>query len=311
MDDPHRAPRDQDRSSLSDRIRRAAAQGRISEADRDIRLRNVSSAQSAGELQLIARDLDVLEATLSPGSATPTPTAVASSAPSMSPASLDAVVDRARGTFRPALVIGVAVLVLGIVSASVAGLFVAGGGTSAGEPTGDGLHAPDPLATEDVDVASPAAPAHSAYGLDGTGLRAFLADYQRRFKTPLVVNLVLYGDYAVIQVPRDNRNRHARLLFRKGEGWREFGGISANFPGSRTVDLRRLDVDALVRNIARARRTLNVEAPNQAYVIVQHIGSSDPVPSVDIHVSNEFSESGYLATRLDGTVERSYPFQVR
>jgi hypothetical protein len=29
---------------------------------------------------------------------------------------------------------------------------------------------------------------------------------------------------------------------------------------------------------------------------------------VDIHVANDFHESGYLATRLDGTVERAYPY---
>ena len=63
-----------------------------------------------------------------------------------------------------------------------------------------------------------------------------------------------------------------------------------------------------MRNIARARRTLDVEDPARAYVVIRHITTFDEVPSVDIHVSNGFQESGYLATTLAGTVERAYPY---
>ena len=34
----------------------------------------------------------------------------------------------------------------------------------------------------------------------------------------------------------------------------------------------------------------------------------DEVPSVDVHVLNRFQESGYLATTLEGKVERAYPY---
>ena len=67
------------------------------------------------------------------------------------------------------------------------------------------------------------------------------------------------------------------------------------------------DIPALARNIARAKRTLNVEQP-QAYVIVRFLRQVDDVPSVDVHVTNKFQESGYLATTLDGKVERAYPY---
>ena len=43
-------------------------------------------------------------------------------------------------------------------------------------------------------------------------------------------------------------------------------------------------------------------------MIVRFIATSEEVPSVDIHVVNEFRESGYLATTLDGKVERAYPY---
>ncbi|MBO9521809.1 MAG: DUF1707 domain-containing protein [Nocardioidaceae bacterium] len=292
---------DHDRTALSARIRRAAEQGRISEADRDIRLRNVASARSEVELDLIARDLDVLEGTLSPGSAVPPPV--------LQPGPVSVGPQPRRGPFRPGLLVGIAIGVLMIVTAAVVGTVAIRGGDS-----GSTLFAPEPIASAETPEPSgeptDSGPA-SSYGLDGPGIRGFLAGYQRTFDTSLVVNLVLYDDYAVAQVPQLHKNRHAQVLFRPEEGWQQFGDISANFPGSRTVDLRRLDVAALVKNIARARRTLRVEEPTQTYVIVQHIGAATTVPSVDIHVGNEFNESGYLATRLDGTVVRAYPYQAR
>ncbi len=66
MDDPHRAPGDKDRSRLADQIRRVHHAGLIGVADRDIRLGNVRGAQSMLELDLMRRELDQAEATLSP-----------------------------------------------------------------------------------------------------------------------------------------------------------------------------------------------------------------------------------------------------
>ena len=90
--------------------------------------------------------------------------------------------------------------------------------------------------------------------------------------------------------------------------WTDFGGVSANFPGSTAVDTRRLDVPALMHNIARARRTLRVGQVNQTYVNIDYRPQVDHAPNVNVYVSNKFHESGYLATGLDGTVERSYPY---
>ena len=69
MEDAQRQPRDSDRDDLVARITQAAAQGRIGQADRDIRLGNVGSATSLAELDLIRRELDQLDAALPPSSA--------------------------------------------------------------------------------------------------------------------------------------------------------------------------------------------------------------------------------------------------
>ena len=64
VEDLQRPPADGDRERVVARINRVHDEGRISTADRDIRLGNVRSAQSMAELDLMSRDLDQLEAAL-------------------------------------------------------------------------------------------------------------------------------------------------------------------------------------------------------------------------------------------------------
>jgi hypothetical protein len=324
VEDPHRTPGARDRDPLAARIRHAAEQGRIGAADRDIRLANVAAAQSMAELDLIARDLDQLEAALpattQPATAQPQPWTGSQAAPADVPlaeqvaqATVQATVQTARSTVRSFGVVAALVLALGLAAFAGTRYFSSGSSSSPGgelfspapAPTGETVEDP----TDEVSPAgepsttSPGAP----YGLTGPGIGAFLAAYRARFGTTSTVDLTLYPDYAVVQVPQGH-HRHAGFLFRAGQGWTDFGGVTADFPGAQPVDLARLDVAALVRNIARARRTLKVENPTTTYVIVRQYAPSDAVPSVDIHVANEFDESGYLATRLDGTVERAYAY---
>jgi len=295
MDDPYRQPTSADRDRLEERIRRATAEGRITEADRDIRLGNVRSAQSLTELDLIGRDLDQLDGTWAvPAGAVPAGGGSGST-----------------GKVLGIVLAVVALLVVAGIGLAAVVVFARGGDQSSG--TVDTLASPLPITPgtgEEVEEPAPAEPAEPGadYALTGPGIRAFLAAYRAKFHTNQVVDLTLYDDYAVVQVPVPGRNRHSGWLFRPGQGWQDFGGVSANFPGSRPVDTRVIDVPALVRNIARARRTLNVEDYSTTYVNIDHRPQLDDGPNVDVYVSNDFHESGYLATRADGSIERSYPF---
>jgi hypothetical protein len=215
---------------------------------------------------------------------------------------------------------------VGLIVAVVLGLVLLGAGSSAflafkssggDSSTNGGLFTPEPIPTAtDEPVTDPPGTASGpveptggpSYSLTLAGIRTFIAEYRAKFDTTLVVDLVLYGDYAVVNVPVAGTHRHRGVLFRVGQGWTDFGGVTANFPGAQPVDLRKLDVAALVRNMARARSTLNVEAPDTTYAIVRFYPQVDDAPSVDIHVSNQFGESGYLATSLDGKVGRAYPY---
>ena len=320
MDDPQRKPGAADRERVTTRIKRVAQQGRISDADRDIRLGNVATAQSMAELDLMSRDIDQLEAVVpaatSAPAATPAveqPVATTWDAGSAAPVAeelAEKTVTAVRTTARSIGVVTAVVLALALVGAGVTTLF----GHDSGDPQGT-LFTPQPIPTDSsgqpVDEASaepsPSGPG-SAYSLTRAGVRGFIEQYRARFATSHVVDLVLYPDYAVVQVPQAGGRRHAGFLYRANQGWTDFGGVSANFPGARPVDLTQLDVAALMRNVAQARRTLGVESPTTTYVIVRQYAPADALPSVDIHVANEFNESGYLATRMDGTVERAYPY---
>lgn len=305
MDDPSRTPRDSDRAALRDRIKRAVADGRISAADGDIRLRNVDAAHSLGELDLIVRDLDQLESVIAPASAYPAP---AAGSPTRSRA------------WVPALVVA---LVLAVVGAGLGAvlLFRSSGDPQVATPLNDPLpltaspsaspsaDTTDPTAAPTADATVPAGdPAAAPYRLSAEGVRSFIRTYRERFGTTRTVSATFYGDYVVVQVPVGGGTRHAGWVYRESTGFTDFGGTSTNFPGSAVVDLRRLDVAALMTNLARARRVLHVENPDQAYVTIDYRPQFDPAPNVNIYVSNAYNESGYLATRLNGQVERAYPF---
>jgi hypothetical protein len=313
VDDPHRRPGDQDRANLVARIKRAADEGRIAAADRDIRLANVAGAQSMTELDLMSRDLDQLESAL-PAGAPPEPAWTGPGTAPVADVITEKAVDAAKSTARS---IGmVTLLLIGVLALGAIGLAVFRAVDGSGKSSDPGLQDPVPISeaptaqdpdSPDPTVASPGAPG-PAYSLTASGIRRFLQAYRERFKTSEIIDLTMYGDYVVVDVPVAGKARHDGWLYRNDSGWTSFGGVTANFPGARAVDTNKLAIPALIRNIARAQRTLNVEEASMTYVIVRQYTPGDEVPSVDIHVANDFNESGYLATTLDGKVERSYAF---
>ena len=319
VDDVHRKPKDDERDEVTARIKRAAAEGRISEPDRDIRLGNVRSAQSMWELDLITRELDQSEGVVSPvpqarpaettpgtapGPAYTPVTGPASPPVGGSPASRPAGKRSAGPALLTALVfLVVAVVVVGAVI--VFGLRAIQGFTE-GAINEATERSSDPSAPDLPGQAS--GPDGVKYALTTAGIRGFLEAYRKQFGTNRVVDLTLYGDYAVMNVPKA-KSRQEGWIFRNASGFTSFGGVRATFPGARPVATSRLKVPALVRNISRARATLRVEDPSQTYVVVRFIPGADKVPSVDIHVANKFNESGYLATTMRGRVERAYPFR--
>lgn len=320
VDDPQRQPNDSDRSLLAGRIKRASDDGRISGADRDIRLGNVWTAQSMAELDLMTRELDQLDAQPLPVAASAAPVdgkpwstfqpGKGDDGDDADPSHPVAGTTSATPASRAALVS--VVIAVGALVAAVA-LFLNFRGTDSradpiADPGGNTVPGSGVPATPGGTQPGGKPASGAKYSLTGPGIRGFLATYQKRFGTTRVVDLTLYGDYAIVQVPVPGKARQSGWIYRGASGFTQFGGVRAVFPGAQVVDTTRMVIPALIGNIARARTTLNVEAPVQVYVIVRQIAQVDVVPSVDIHVTNQFSESGYLATTLDGKIERSFPY---
>ena len=309
MDDLQRPPGDSDRDGIVARINRVHGEGRISTADRDIRLGNVRSAQSMAELDLMSRDLDQLEETLAPAESQPWS--------AFNPKASSGLGSGGGGTQRLAIIIGVvvAIALVGGVAIAYIGNRIVDATTSDSPGAPAAPDAPDASDAEGpADPADPAdtdpdddPPAGPAYTQTASGIRSFLAAYQQEFGTSRVVDLIFYGDYVIVNVPVQGKARQQGWLYRE-RTWQTFGGIRATFPGSAIIETNRLDIAKLMRNVARAKRTLNVELPAQVYVILRYIPRFDEVPSVDIHVANQYGESGYLATTLDGRIERAYPY---
>lgn len=309
MDDAQRQPKDSDRAGLVARIKRAGDEGRISLADRDIRLGNAQSATSMAELDLMTRELDQLDAALPPRSQGPAGaledrpwSTFEPGAPSSEDDAGVDVSDVATAAV-PARVVGIIVSVIVAIAIVAAGV-VWVGYSSGHTDTPDG---PDPRGQTGQE------PGGADPGLGGTkyaltigGISGFLKTYRKRFGMSRAVELTLYDDYAIVGVPITGKARQEGWVLRDGK-WTTFGGVRAVFPGAQPVNTNRIDVPALVRNIGRAKASLNVEKP-KAYVVVRFIRPSDTVPRVDVHVSNEFGESGYLATTMQGEVVRSYAY---
>lgn len=315
MDDSQRQPKDDDRDPLRARITAAHDQGLIGEADRDIRLGNVRSSATMAELDMLSRELDQLGVVL-PASSIPAP-----GQPAERPWSrLDfgRARDQSKGTTDPSpglplrsLVVSLAVvLALALVVGGFAVFLTSRGETSNIEGSVVAPRRADEPGSDPGGNNQPGrqAPAGAKYSQSAIGIRGFLQTYRKRFGTTRVVDMTLYADYAIVQVPVPGKARQQGWIFRDKSGFTDFGGIGAVFPGAQIVNTRLLDVDALVRNIKRARNTLNVEKPAQAYVIIGYSRNAGLPPRVDIHVTNEFQESGYLATTMDGKVDRAFPY---
>jgi hypothetical protein len=308
-DDLQRPPADGDRAALVTRINRVHDEGRISTADRDIRLGNVRTAQSRSELDLMSRDLDQLEAALPPAG-TSAPTAPTSPYGAFDPKA-GVRADPVTVEATPRRMVMALALVVVLVLVGVAALFVVGYRVSRSSDEGTAT-SPGPPASGATDPATPPddpgadPPAGPSYTLSASGIRGFLATYRKKFGTSRVVDLTFYDDYVIVNVPVPGKARQEGWLYRNGT-WTGFGGVRATSPGTQVVDTNRLDIAALARNLARAKRTLNVEQP-QSYVIIRFIPGADASPRVNVYATNKFHESGYLSTTLDGKVERTYAY---
>ena len=327
MSDAQSRPRDGDRKRAVEQVDAAYADGRITAADRALRVGNIESAATLGELELVVRDLkpqpggqllpewlELAQPTqplTQPRMAPPPPPFTAQAGPAQAGPAQSSQTFRVTRPRRPAtgFRIGVIAVVGLMVLLSVGGsLLVANIADTGSVDTGIGpfeFDDPfDPPATGPI--ASPAVPVDKL-ALTEAGLRWFVGRYEDQFGTTRALRVVIWADRASVDVPVQGGRRQRSWAYDDGE-FDAYGSVTTNARGTSVIDLRQLRLKPLVANIRRAKRTLGVEQPETVYVIIEDDTFGDG-PEAHIYVSNKYNESGYLATTFGGRVVRSYPFQ--
>ncbi|MDP3891426.1 DUF1707 domain-containing protein [Nocardioides sp.] len=336
---PHERAKDGDRERVVKQLDAAYAAGRLTAADRDVRVRNARNSATHGELAMLTRDLQAPDAPREffpprPQAPAPPPQQQAGFQPPAQrpPQQQHQTITMTAGTAgggggggagkaATAVIVFIALLVMGVGAA----VFMLVGSVSDSiddwsdgitdpfveEAIGDGA-VPSPLVDDaggDGGSGSGGDAAAPRYALDQPGLSGFVKAYRKEFGTTRVLGATLQQDQAVFDVPVKGKARHQSWYYRDGE-FSSLGDVRANMPGAREVDLADVRIGKLVENFKVARRTLNVEKPDTMYVIVRH-HSLQEAPELGIYLSNKFRESGYLATTLGGKVIRTHPHQTR
>jgi len=326
VSDPQSRPRDGDRKSAVEQVDQAYAEGRITAADRALRVGNIENAATLGELDVVVRDLklepgEVAPQMMPPPPIQPRPVSVQAGGAGSAGAQEEwasQTIEVARKVGSGFRIVILAVIILVALISAGAIFFVANvvgdidldTGTETGpfeftdpadlptfgQPTDDPL---DP-------TAEPAEPVDKL-ALTVAGLRWFVGRHEEQFGTTRTLGVTVWADRASIDRSVHSGRRHEMWLYDDGE-FQKFGSVTTNSRGNSVVDLRNLRLKPLVANIARAKRTLNVEKPEMIYIIIgdDTLGGG---PEARIYVSNKYNESGYLATTFGGRVVRSYPFQ--
>jgi len=141
------------------------------------------------------------------------------------------------------------------------------------------------------------------------GLTGLLEQMRKKFGDTLGYRLVIYPEYAVLDRPDPDDERRTLSYTYRG-GW---GNPSTGSKGSESVavDLAAFDAKAVVGVLRGAPETLNIK-PDEVkttYLIIEPSGdlTAPKAVEVSIYVSSEFG-SGYLQLNPDASVKSiSYP----
>ncbi|MFB7966792.1 serine/threonine-protein kinase [Streptomyces rubiginosohelvolus] len=122
-----------------------------------------------------------------------------------------------------------------------------------------------------------------------------------------VTDFTLYGEHASAEAPlKTNAALYDRFSYRDGRAKNDdMGGTLMS--GSTTVDLDSVDWDALPALLKTAEKTLNVDAPESSYVIVDPSSPfHDDRPVLRVYVSDSHG-GAFLTAELDGRVIEKNP----
>ncbi|WP_406294673.1 serine/threonine protein kinase [Embleya sp. NBC_00888] len=147
-------------------------------------------------------------------------------------------------------------------------------------------------------------PAETVNLLTPTAIRGLIDAMAPVIGGTKVKELNVYDKYAFTEAPvAGNARLYDRFSYRDGVTKKESG--SGTDRDDKTIDLTKVNWDALPALIAKADKELGITTPKSRYVILD-IGLIDRVPALKIYVSDDYG-GGYLRADLDGKVVKMYP----
>ncbi|MFE9460541.1 protein kinase [Streptomyces californicus] len=159
-----------------------------------------------------------------------------------------------------------------------------------GGPGDTGGAEPSEEAPEPVDLLTP------------DGARTAIAAMKPLMGGAKVTDFTLYGEHAYAEAPlKSNSALYDRFSYRDGQAKNDdMGGTLTS--GSTTIDLDSVDWDVLPALLRTAEKTLNVDAPESRYVIVDPASPfHDDRPVMRVYVSDSHG-GAFLTAGLDGRV---------
>ncbi len=150
------------------------------------------------------------------------------------------------------------------------------------------------------------------YAMTDEGFGWVIERYRESFGTTTSWETVFYpGDtgqgYVIFYAPNDDGSDTREGWIYRAGGFTEFGSTpQANPADDEPINLRRVDLAALVDNMNTAITTLNVDDAKVSHIIVKDdafVGK----PAVTIYVTNGIGQGAFMQTDLRGNVIRSFP----
>ncbi len=147
----------------------------------------------------------------------------------------------------------------------------------------------------------------SAKVLTTKGLTKLVADIKDEFGTTQVVELNLFEDYAIVEVPVSGGAGRRTQSYRYDGGFEKFGaGSSRTDESSLLIDLSQLDVPATLALLKTAPKTVGLPDETVSNVTLQIAngpGAGDgEIVSTYVMVDSDYDESGFVRADLSGQV---------
>ena len=278
---------DDDRRGAFDELKELLSSGRIDAAEFATRSSKISDATTLSELAALVTVKGT--APVAPSPAKPSYGSVPGGTTTGHPV-------RSLGRF--SMTISWRWLIVWVLGLAVAG--AAAFATSWFDVSG-GSNPPSPQGPPGVTQATTVPPAKPQL-LTRNGFAKLRTDMQAKLGSTRYLSAVVYPDYATIEVPITGDPGHSRRWYYNGTF--PYNPIeSPRRPGSKSVDLRDVNVPALARAIKLAPGQLNVRAVDQTYLIFD---SRSGRSVMSVYVTDTSNRSGYWTMRLDGKTITTY-----